>query len=102
MSRSRRLFERTAVGATGAPPQPTAWIGATLSHDIPGQHRRRCDGTDPMTIQAPLPAAASPGLAPGLVQQLAALVTPAPDRPTQDSGRPPINDVLTALVVPMA
>jgi hypothetical protein len=66
MSRSRRLFERTAVGATGAPPQPTAWIGATLSHDIPGQHRRRCDGTDPMTIQAPLPASASPGLAPGM------------------------------------
>jgi len=55
-----------------------------------------------MTIQAPLPASASPGLAPGLVQQLAALVTAAPDRPTQDSGRPPINDVLTALVVPMA
>ena len=41
-----------------------------------------------MTIQAPLPAAASSVLAPGLVQQLAALVTAAPGRPTQDSYAP--------------
>ncbi len=50
-----------------------------------------------MTIQAPLPAATSLALAPGLVQHLAALVTTASDRPPQDSYAPFDHSVIGAV-----